>query len=102
MTGFPKPVRLENPELLAAVRLQPCAACKRPGPSDPNHVRTRGAGGGDTADNVMPLCREHHTEWHAMGARTTAAKYYGVRDWLEAAGRWDVLHYTRNSNDENG
>jgi hypothetical protein len=40
-------------------RLLPCLVCDRPPPSDPAHVRARGAGGKD-AGNVVPLCRKHH------------------------------------------
>ena len=34
-------------------------AIKCDGPMDPHHQRTRGAGGGD--DEVVPLCRRHHS-----------------------------------------
>lgn len=37
-------------------RRLPCAACGRLGPSDPAHVISRGAGGGDRG-NVIPLCK---------------------------------------------
>jgi hypothetical protein len=62
----------------------PCAAChkvwytaeaqNRINPagvhiSDPSHIRTRGAFGGDYAWNVLPMCREHHNEWGGGGDR---------------------------------
>lgn len=37
-------------------RRLPCAACGRPGPSDPAHVVSTGAGGKDRG-NVIPLCK---------------------------------------------
>lgn len=55
-------------------RRLPCAACGRPGPSDPAHVISRGAGGGDRG-NVIPLCKSDprtgyvgcHEEQHRKG-----------------------------------
>lgn len=44
----------------------PCLVCGAAPPSDPAHVTTRGAGGGDRY-NVVPLCREHHDEQHRNG-----------------------------------
>lgn len=34
--------------------------------SDPHHVKSRGAGGPD-AENLVPFCREHHSECHTIG-----------------------------------
>lgn len=62
------PLRPVNPERRAKRKAEqfgpqaklcrrlPCAACGRPGPSDPAHVISRGAGGGDRG-NVIPLCK---------------------------------------------
>lgn len=44
----------------------PCCACGRRAPSEPAHVRSRGAGGKDRG-NVLPLCRTHHGDQHTMG-----------------------------------
>lgn len=44
-------------------RALPCAACGRPGPSDPAHVVSRGAGGGDRG-NVIPLCKSDPRTGH--------------------------------------
>ena len=58
-------------ELAEYVRGLSCAACGYPAPSDPAHVRSRGAGGharlpnGD--GNLLPLCRICHTEQHSGG-----------------------------------
>lgn len=71
---IPKPKRTVNKELLAEIRKQPCCVCgKRP--SEPSHIRTRGAGGHDEPDNVVPKCRRHHREWHDMGATKFIARY---------------------------
>jgi hypothetical protein len=65
----PKPERAIDPTVLAAARIMPCAVCADPPPSDPSHIRSRGAGGPDAAFNVWPMCRYHHAEWHAVGAK---------------------------------
>lgn len=63
-------------------RRLPCAACGRPGPSDPAHVISRGAGGKDRG-NVIPLCKsdpgtgyvgchedQHQRGWEAIYSAT--------------------------------
>lgn len=91
----PKPKRIEDKDLLAEVRKQRCAACSKfpseKNPSDPNHVTTRGARGGDTKENCMPLCRPCHIQWHALGVSGMCNKYPTVRNWLWRMGRFDIL-----------
>lgn len=41
---------------------------------DPHHVKTRGAGGKDE-ENLIPLCRKHHTELHTIGRMSFQIKY---------------------------
>lgn len=68
----------------------PCMGCLAPGPSEAHHVKTKGSGGDDVWNNVMPLCRACHTLWHKdPGKFIRHAKC--VRNWLELAERWDVL-----------
>ena len=56
------------------IRTLPCVACHLPGPSDPHHVKSRGAGG-KAENNLIPLCRVHHTEIHQQGVKTFAKKW---------------------------
>lgn len=42
--------------------------------SDPHHVKSRGAGGPD-AENLVPLCRAHHTEAHTVGITEFQLRY---------------------------
>ena len=63
-----------------------CVCCLRQ-PVDPHHVTSRGAGGGDEAENVVPLCREHHVEIHTIGRDTFRKKYPSFDSWMRAAGR---------------
>ncbi len=53
--------------------------------SHPHHVKSRGAGGGDTADNLMPLCAEHHREIHQIGPSGMGEKYPIIKHWFGTA-----------------
>lgn len=96
-----KDKRIVDKNLLELVRRLPCLACTHKDPlgalaairgdwdcmSDAHHVKTRGAGGDDVATNVMPLCREHHADWHRRGEAWMSQTYQTVRRWLEGARR---------------
>ena len=41
----------------------------------PHHKKSRGAGGGDTSDNLMALCSTHHLEVHNLGKISFMKKY---------------------------
>ncbi len=91
---FPKAPRVQDPELLAVFRTFPCLACGR-SPSDAHHITTKGAGGGDVPENLMPLCREHHTLWHQRGPGHMIRTFSRVRGWLEHWDRTDILKHAR-------
>lgn len=84
-----KPVRDEN--LVNEVREQPCVACKKPPRSEAHHITTRGAGGGDTGENLMPLCKNCHYEWHYSGISKFLWKNPHVKEWLMQKGRYDII-----------
>lgn len=79
MTAVPKPQRVRDPDYLDWIRTRPCLLFLLPGggctwgDSDPAHVKSRGAGGGD--DTVVPLCRKHHREQHQLGVKSFERKY---------------------------
>lgn len=85
-----KKIRIRDQYLLDFVKTLPCIICLKI-PSDPDHVTTRGAGGGDTANNVWPLCREHHNERHNKGLSYMIEKYSSCTTWLQLADRQDIL-----------
>jgi len=58
-------------------------------PVDAHHVKTRGAGGSDIIENLMPLCRAHHSEIHAKGLMWASKNYSSVEYWLGRNG-WEV------------
>ena len=79
--SFPKPKRVVNKKFLATFKHKPCLVCGKL-PSDPDHIQSRGAGGGDESWNVWPLTRDHHNERHRIGLTSFAAKYAAARRWL--------------------
>jgi 5-methylcytosine-specific restriction endonuclease McrA len=87
---YQKKVRVLNPQLLFETKQMPCLICHKT-PSDPDHITTRGAGGGDTENNIWPLCRTHHNERHAIGIARMATKYKKLIDWLHKHKRFDVI-----------
>lgn len=50
------------------VRALPCCACGARPPSQPHHVKSRGAGG--TWRDLVPLCGYCHLIIHAIGAKS--------------------------------
>lgn len=65
-----------------------CLVCGVPD-VDVAHIKTRGSGGGNDDDNVMHLCRDHHTEQHKIGIVTFVEKYWRVRRALQDKG-WSI------------
>lgn len=61
--------RVRDPSALLRKMLDDpsCRACGRPA-VDPHHIVTRARYlGDDVPENIMPLCRAHHDEFHAEG-----------------------------------
>ena len=77
----------------------PCVVCGV-SPTDLHHFKTRKSNGSDHTQNLLPLCREHHTEVHKIGATTFSKKHAKVKQWLMDNG-WkhdDVLLKWYNPN----
>lgn len=51
----------------------------------PHHIRTRGAGGDDSAENLLSLCTTHHTEIHQIGTKTFAERHPCVAEKIRKA-----------------
>ena len=78
-------------DTLALVRKLPCIVCFTT-PSDPHHLTTKGAGGKNTLDNLMPLCREHHVMAHMKGMIYMVENFKTIRAWLVSNDRQDILN----------
>lgn len=88
-----KPKRIEDPKLIKQVKGQKCVCCGicPEGGVDAHHVTSRGAGGDDTVDNLLPVCRIHHAAIHHYGWSKSIRKYHGVYRWLLEHERHDIL-----------
>ena len=87
-----KPKRVKNRKLLDKIKAGRCicqSGCY--GKMTPSHITTVGNGGGDTPDNVVAMCMNHHSEWGTIGISRFCRKYPEFLKWLEAADRWDVI-----------
>jgi len=94
--------RIVDRELIDYIKTLPCIVnsnCSQGG-SDPHHIRTVASGGNDEPENVIPLCRRHHSfpdfgeiSVH-QGLKAFAERYLSVKVWLELAG-WELDQTTR-------
>lgn len=62
-----------------------CVICGAPNP-DPAHIRSKGAGGHDIDENVIPLCRQHHMAQHVYGWEVMINKYPQLAEKLMKLG----------------
>ena len=67
--SFFKVKRLVDKELLRRYAKMPCAVgyVTHMRPVAGHHIKTKGSGGDDVDDNLIPLCATHHAEIHSMG-----------------------------------
>lgn len=79
---FTKEKRIFDLKLIEKTRKMPCTACGKRGPSDPHHIKSKKSGGDDIPQNLMPLCREHHTMVHKIGLFTFSQKFDQVSVFL--------------------
>jgi len=73
-----------------AMRQLPCMACGCHG-VDLHHIKSRGSGGKDTTWNLIPLCRNHHNEYHFRGWSKFLIRYQNVFDYLSELG-WKIIN----------
>lgn len=85
--------RIQNKELLKIYHEMQCVVCGTT-PCDPDHIRTKGAGGHDHPQNLWALCRTHHQERHKIGIWTFVFTYPHIKDelyergWEKFGGKW--------------
>ena len=89
-----KPI-IDN-DLIADIKSQHCQSCgKLPGdpynPIEAHHVTLKSHGRKDTVENLMPLCRICHGQWHSQSRVDMILNNYGVIKWLMQHGRQDIV-----------
>lgn len=62
-----------------------CVVCGTYG-CDPCHLKSKGAGGDDSWENLIPQCRRCHTIQHAKGHKFMWDNFYSYRSALESRG----------------
>ena len=62
---IPKPRRTKSKQAIEDARCTYCEYCGKGGSVHVHHVVSRGAGGGDTADNLISLCIRCHARTHS-------------------------------------
>lgn len=61
--------------------------------NDLHHIKTQGAKGPDEVWNLIPLCRPHHVECHAIGRTSFGRKYARFKEWL-IKHEWEYIKLT--------
>lgn len=88
-----KPKRKQNRDLLDTYHGMRCAACGS-SPCDPAHIRSKGAGGHDERDNLVPLCRRCHSMSHQIGWAKMLHKYSTLSIFMHELG-WRINEHNR-------
>lgn len=57
-----------------------------------HHIKSRGSGGSDDKNNLIPVCKTHHCEFHSKGNTFMCGKYTSVRLWFVDNG-WDYNQF---------
>lgn len=81
-------------QAIAEAKQGPCRCCLGAPPNELHHLVARSLGGWDTADNIVPLCRECHSEVEARDTTACAALRYSLTD-AEYSYAVDALGETR-------
>jgi len=89
-----KPKRKQDKDLLESIKQMCCLCCGTPG-VDAHHVTSIGAGGHDTPENLQPLCRKHHAQYHAKGQVYMFDMYPLVRSWFKKHDRLEEINRAR-------
>lgn len=70
-----KPKRIVDRDLLDSYHDKSCVICGSTIGVVGHHLKTRGAGGDDVAENLIAVCGKHHDEIHRIGTYTWKVKY---------------------------
>jgi len=71
--------------------MEKCCVCNNSNP-DVHHIKSRGSSGSDHPNNLVPLCRNHHTQIHQYGKVKFCRLYPNFKYELIKRG-WCFCHY---------
>lgn len=84
-----KPKRIKDKKLTDSFEFKACLVCgKRL--SCGAHIKSKGSGGDDVPENLLTLCKWHHSEQHNIGIISFAKKYKLVMNFYLAHG-WEII-----------
>jgi hypothetical protein len=52
-----------------------------------HHIKSKGSGGDDVAENLVPLCVLHHTQIHTVGIKKMLSLHPQLREYLSRNGK---------------
>jgi hypothetical protein len=67
---FPKTPPARDEDYLDYIRSLPCCVCVTGTPVHPHHMESGGVGCKGSDHSCVPMCANHHREFHDMGADT--------------------------------
>lgn len=83
--------RKTDKKFVDSYREKPCVVCFTTYQTVAHHITSRGAGGGDTKDNLMPVCFTHHRMIHDKGNAFMIKTFKQYEQFLIDLGRQDVI-----------
>ncbi len=87
-----KQKRIVDDKLCASYRFMPCLVCRDTFGIVGHHIKSKGSGGHDIDENLMPLCVAHHSEVHNIGLVSFSKRYAKVRVFLKGMG-WYLCQF---------
>lgn len=78
--------RIIDKKLCKSYQGLPCLVCGSRFSTVGHHIRSKGSGGSDIKENLIPLCHEHHREIHdnpkSCGITNFSQKYTTVKYYI--------------------
>lgn len=74
-------MRIVDLELCKSYQGLPCLCCGDTTGTVGHHIKSKGSGGDDVKENLMPLCVEHHHKIHTYGL-TRMCKEFAAVKWF--------------------
>ena len=87
---YSKQKRIVNTAMIESLKELTCYICGYH-IVDVHHLNSKGSGGDDIENNLITLCRKHHSELHQIGLKKFSWKYPRIKEFLTKMNRFDLL-----------